>query len=157
MDIDRRDLRDKAFLLLLVVASLAFAWIVMPFYGAILWGIVIAILFAPVYRRLLNAMKGRRSLAAAATVVIIVAIVILPMTLIGASLAQQAAGVIGKVKSGELDLVRNFQTFLELLPAWVTSLLERFGLTSLSGVREQVSAGVMKFSELIAAQALSLG
>jgi predicted PurR-regulated permease PerM len=44
-----------------------------------------------------------------------------------------------------------------LLPAWVTSLLERFGLTSLSGVREQVSAGVMKFSELIAAQALSLG
>lgn len=157
MDSDRRDLIDKAFLLLLVAVSLALAWIALPFYGAILWGVVIAILFAPVYRRLLTSMKRRRSLAASATVVIIIAIVILPMTLIGASLAQQAVGIFGKVQSGELDLIRNFQVFVESLPAWVTTLLERFGLSSLGGVGEQVSAGLMKGSQFFATQAVSLG
>ena len=59
---------DKAFLVLLVAVSLAFAWILWPFYGAMLWGAMIAILFAPVYRRLLRSMRQRRTLAALATV-----------------------------------------------------------------------------------------
>lgn len=43
---------DKAFLLLVAAVSVAFLMIVWPFYGAILWGVAIAIMFAPVYRRL---------------------------------------------------------------------------------------------------------
>ena len=39
-----RTLEDNAFLLLIIAVSLAFAWILLPFYGAVLWGIVIAIL-----------------------------------------------------------------------------------------------------------------
>ena len=38
-------------LLLLLAVSLALGWILLPFYGAILWGSIIALLFAPVYRR----------------------------------------------------------------------------------------------------------
>ena len=46
-------LQDTAFLLLLVGVTLAFGWILLPFYGAVFWGVVLAILFAPLYRRLL--------------------------------------------------------------------------------------------------------
>ena len=49
-----RDLEEKSFLLLLAAVSLAFAWILWPFSGAILWGTVLAIVFAPLYRRLLR-------------------------------------------------------------------------------------------------------
>jgi hypothetical protein len=34
-----RTIEDNAFLLLTIAVSLAFAWILLPFYGAVLWGI----------------------------------------------------------------------------------------------------------------------
>ena len=80
MGIGLSTLEDKTFLLLITAISLAFAWLLWPFYGAILWGTVLAIVFAPLYRRLCRSM--RPNLAALATVVIIVLIVILPSTLI---------------------------------------------------------------------------
>jgi predicted PurR-regulated permease PerM len=150
-------IEDKAFLLLIVAVSLAFAWIVWPFYGAVLWGIVTTILFAPLYRRLTKAMGRRRNLAALSTVVIIVAIVILPLTLIGASLIQEASNVYGRMQSGELDLARLFQQILEALPAWVTDLLDRFGLVSLIALQERVSDSVVKGSQFFAGQAVSIG
>jgi predicted PurR-regulated permease PerM len=39
--------QDRAFLVLLVIVTLAFAWILWPFYGAIFWATILAILFAP--------------------------------------------------------------------------------------------------------------
>ena len=152
-----RTFEDRALLVLIVAVSLAFGWILWPFYGAILWGIVGAIVFAPLYRRLSRSMRGRRSLAAIAMVLLIVTVVILPLTLIGASLAQEASGVYGRVQSGELDIVRLFQQMLDALPSWVVSLLERFGLGSLVGMQDKLSAGLLKGSQFLAAQALNIG
>jgi predicted PurR-regulated permease PerM len=47
-----RRLDDHGFLLLLVVVTLAFGWILTPYYGAILWAVVLAVIFAPLNRRL---------------------------------------------------------------------------------------------------------
>ena len=60
-------LEDRFFLWLVVAVSLAFGWILWPFFSAVLWGTILAILFAPLYRRLLKSMAQRRSLAAVAT------------------------------------------------------------------------------------------
>src|SRR5215510_13270214 len=43
-----RTLEDRTFLLLIVAVSVAFAWILWPFYGAVLWATILAIVFAPV-------------------------------------------------------------------------------------------------------------
>ncbi len=77
-----RALEERTFLWLILVVSLAFGWILWPFFGAVLWGTVFAIVFAPVQRRLARAFGQRRSLAALATIAIIVLMVILPLTLI---------------------------------------------------------------------------
>ena len=152
-----RTIEDNAFLLLTIAISLAFAWILLPFYGAVLWGTVIAILFSPLHRRLLKSMRRRRNLAAFFTVMMIIAIVILPMTLIAASLTQEALGFYGKVQSGELDLVRFFQQVHDVLPAWTINLLDRFDLASLGAVQQKLSAALMTGSQYIAAQALNIG
>jgi predicted PurR-regulated permease PerM len=152
-----RTFEDRALLVLIVAVSLAFGWILWPFYGAILWGIVGAIVFAPLYRRLSRAMGERRSLAAIAMVLLIIMIVIMPLTLIGASLAQEASGVYGRVQSGELDIVRLFQQMLDALPAWVIKLLDRVGLGSLAGMQDKLSAGLLKGSQFLATQALNIG
>ena len=51
-----RNLEDNTLLLLTVAVSLAFAWILWPFYEAVLWATVLAIVFAPLYRRLSTSM-----------------------------------------------------------------------------------------------------
>lgn len=57
-----RRIDDQVFRLLLLAVTVAFAWILWPFYGAILWAIVVAVIFAPVHRRLLQTMQGRPGL-----------------------------------------------------------------------------------------------
>ena len=86
-----RDLEDKTFLLLLVAISLAFLLILWPFSGAIIWGTVFAIVFAPLYRALLRLMGERESLAAIITLTLILLIVILPLILILTLIFREAA------------------------------------------------------------------
>ena len=87
-------IEHQGFLLLLTAVTLAFAWVLYPFYGAVLWAVVVAVLFAPVHRRLLQSMQGRPSLAAAVTVLIIIAMVILPLAMIATSLVQEASSLV---------------------------------------------------------------
>ncbi len=136
-----RRLENQSFLLLLVAVTLAFGWILAPFYGAILWAIVVAVIFAPLNRRLQNRMGGRPNWAAAATVLIVIAMVILPLALITASLLQEATSLYAKVQSGEYNFGAYVQRVFDALPAWATGLLDRFGLTDLSKVRDSLAAG----------------
>lgn len=87
----------------------------------------------------------------------IIAIVILPMTLIAASFTQEALAFYGRVQSGELDLVRFFQQVHDVLPAWATNLLDRFGLASLGAVQQKLSAALTAGSQYFATQALNIG
>jgi predicted PurR-regulated permease PerM len=150
-------LEDRGSLLLITAISLAFAWILWPLSGAVLWGTVIAILFAPLYRRLSRAMGQRRNLAALTTLTIIVVMVILPLTLVTVSLVREAAGVYARIQSGELNIVRYFQQVYDALPAWAVGLLDRCELTNLGAVKEQLSTGLLKGSQVLAAQAINLG
>ena len=45
-----RTIEDLTLLLLVIAVSLAFAWILWPFFSAVLWATVLAIVFAPLYR-----------------------------------------------------------------------------------------------------------
>ena len=139
-----RNLKDNTLLLLTVAVSLAFAWILWPFYEAVLWATVLAIVFAPLYRRLSSSMGQRHSLAALATILIIVTMVILPLTFIAASLVQEATSLYQRIQS-------------DALPTWATDLLNRFGLTNLSAIHERLSAALAQGSKYLAAQALSIG
>jgi predicted PurR-regulated permease PerM len=150
-------LEDRAFLLLLVLVSLAFFWVLWPFYGAVFWGAVFALLFSPLYLRLLKAMPQKRTLAALFTVSTILVLVILPIALVSALLAQEAGVVYQRVQSGELSFSRYFQQIYNALPSWITGILDRSGLYSLGLIQERVSASLTKGSQFFAAQALSLG
>lgn len=152
-----RDLDEKSFLLLLVAVSLAFAWILWPFSSAILWGTVLAVVFAPVYRRLMRSIGHRQNIAALATVAIILLIVILPLTVIGMLVFQEAAGVYAKIQTGEIDFGRILRQFSEAVPGWVAGLLDHFALTDLVGVQDRLSAGLARGSQFIAGQALNIG
>ena len=43
-------LQHKAFLLLLALVTVAFFWLLLPFYGAVFWAVILAIVFQPLQR-----------------------------------------------------------------------------------------------------------
>ena len=150
-------LQNKAFVALLVVSTLAFGWILWPFYGAVFWGVVLAIVFAPLNRRLLLQFGPRPNLAALATLLIVLLIVILPLALVAGSLAQEAADVYRRVKSGELDFARYFSQIVAALPGWVGRLLERFGVFDMAALQQKAALMATEGSQAIAQRVLSIG
>jgi predicted PurR-regulated permease PerM len=83
--------------------------------------------------------------------------VILPLTLISGLLVQEGLSVYERIQSGELNIARYFEQVFSALPAWLTELLDRFGLTNLGVVRERLSTGLMTGSQFLATKALSIG
>src|SRR5687767_13806415 len=122
------DLEDRTFLWVVVIVTVAFAWILWPFFGTVLWAVIAAILFAPLYRRLLPPMRHRRTTAALATVAIIIVMVILPLALIASLLVREAASVYARIQSGEVNVGAYFSQIFNALPDWVIRLLNRFDL-----------------------------
>jgi len=159
MSDDTRDstLRDKAFLALLVLVTLAFGWILLPFYGAILWATVLATVFAPAHRWLLTALGGRSNLAAFVTLLIIVGIVLLPLALTAGSLVAEATSLYERVQSGQVDLGSIFQNFLDALPSWASSLFGRLGLTDVGDIQSRLVAILKEGGQFFATQAVLVG
>lgn len=147
----------RALLVLLVVVSLAMAWILQPFYGPILWGSIIALLFAPLHHRLLRRLPQRRTMAALVTLLVVLLLVILPMGLITAALAREAAGFYQRLQSGEINPSQYFHGVFDALPAWITAWLDRFGLADFSTLQARLTAALAQGSQFIATQALSIG
>ena len=153
----RTAFEHKTFVVLLVVVSLAFCWILWPYYGSVFWGTAIAILSTPFYRRLLARMPGRSTAAALLTVLGVIVIVIIPLALIAGALFQQSVGIYRSIESGELNFGQYLQQILDLAPSWVNGLLDRFGLNDVAALRERLTNSVAQISRLVATQALSVG
>lgn len=154
---NRPDLQHKTFLLLLITITVAFAWIMLPFYGAIFWGVVLAIVFAPVHRHLFEWMGKRRNVAALATLLLFLVVVFFPLAFIAASILQEGTLFYEKVQSGQLDFAAYFQKIINTLPDWLSNLLSRFGVTDIATLKSAVSSTVAKGSQFIATKALNIG
>lgn len=151
------EIQQKTFLTLLIVFSLAFIAVLLPFYGAVFWAMVLAIIFSPFYRMMLIKMKQRSNLAALATLAICMVVVIIPLVLISISLVHEATTLYGSIRSGQLDFGVFFQKIVAALPTWVVNLLERFGLTNFDVLQAKLSNAAVQGSQFITTQAISIG
>src|SRR3990170_777902 len=110
------ELQQKAFLLLLGLVSIAFFLVLLPFYGAVFWAVILAIVFRPLQRWLEAQLGQRRNLAAALSVLACVLIAILPVTVIVASLVGQIELLVQRVREGELVSPDTLAGFFAGLP-----------------------------------------
>lgn len=151
------ELQQKTFLVLLIAVSLAFIWILLPFYGAVFWASVLAIIFRPFHRKLVVVMRHRRNFAALITLLLCLIIVIIPVTVMTISLLQEGVIVYQRIRSGELNFGVYFQQIMSAAPPWIVDLLDRSGITNISELRDMLSSGVLQGSQFIAMHALSIG
>ncbi|MCP8350828.1 AI-2E family transporter [Pseudomonas sp. FBF18] len=150
-------LQQKALMWLLVLVTLAFIWILLPYYGAVFWAVILGIVFAPLQRRLLLRLGWRRNLAASITLLVCLLIAILPVIVISTLLVQEGATLYKNIESGQLDIAGYIERFKDMLPAVAQHGLERLGMGDLEGLRDKIAKGAMQGSQFFATQAFSFG
>ncbi len=153
-------LQNRTLVWLLVAVSLAFAWILAPFYSALLWGVIIAIVFMPLHRRLLQRLtvrRGRDTWAAILTLTLVLVIVILPLMMMSGALVQEGARVVTRIQSGELNYASYFEHIVAALPQPVVELLDRFGLADMAEIQRRIGESMGRVSQFFATKVLSIG
>ncbi|MDB6446286.1 MULTISPECIES: AI-2E family transporter [Pseudomonas] len=154
---NRKMLQNKAQMSLLVLVTVAFIWILLPFYGAVFWAVILAIVFAPMQRRVQLKFGWQRNVTSLFTLSICVLIAILPVIVISMLLVQEGTALYKSLESGELDVADYLARFKEALPPYFQNLFDRFGLGNLNGLRDRIVKSAMQGSEFFATQAFSFG
>ena len=148
----------RMFLLGLIVAiSLAFGWLVAPFAGAVLWAVIVAVLFDPLHQRFKASMPGHPDRCAAITLCVVVAVVVLPALALGAALVEQGSALYASVESGQIDPLRLLAGLQMRMPHWLQGQLGVSGLASLEDIRDWLGRQMSDLLRNIGPQLLSFG
>lgn len=150
-------LENRTLILLLAVVTLAFGWVLLPFYGAVFWAVVLAVVFHPLQRRLMMRLGGRGNLSALATLLVCLLVAVLPVVLIALLLVQEGAELYQRLESGELDVGAYVARIKDTLPPVLQQQLDRFGLGNFDGLRDRLVSGAMQGSQFLATQVFSIG
>ena len=154
---NQKNLQFKSLTVLLLLVTVAFIWILLPFYGAVFWAVILGILFAPMQRRLQQKFGWQRNLTALCTLGICLIIAILPVIILSVLLVQEGATLYNNIESGQLDIGAYLAQFKHSLPPYFQHLLDRFGMGELNGLREKIVKASMQGSQVLATQAFSFG
>ncbi len=146
-----------SFYVLLVLVTIAFVAVILPFYSAVFWATVLAIVFFPLHARLERALGQRRNIAAALSVLICLCLVIIPGLIIGSSLVQQGNQLYQRIDNGEIDVRRVLQQLQESLPLFAQNWLRFIDENGLGELRQRISGALMQGGGFFAQRALTLG
>jgi predicted PurR-regulated permease PerM len=151
------EVQHKAFLLLLALVSVAFVWLLLPFYGAVFWAVILAIVFHPLQRRLERRFGGRSNVAALLSVLICIVIAIIPMSLILAALVGEGAALVARVQQNQYDPSQLIQDLQANMPVWLDNAFERLGLGDLDSLRDRLVNAMQQATQFLATRAFTFG
>lgn len=136
---NQSDLHGKVFLFFLLIVTLAFFSILLPFYGGIFWGFVLAILFMPLNDFFLRKMPAKKNLAALLTLAICLLIVIIPLIVVAGSLVEESSVLYQKILNQKIDSDASFHHFISQLPDWAVDVLNHFGISTFAELQKEAT------------------
>ncbi|WP_127092249.1 AI-2E family transporter [Aquabacter cavernae] len=151
------NLQTVSFLTVVVLVTVLFFWLLVPFYGALLWAVILAILFNPLQNWLVRVLGGRTNLAAGLSVLACICIVMIPGAFILASLAQEATSLYNQIATRTFDPAQMADRFRGALPEFLRDLLPPFSLDGFRQIEARLASMLGQASQVVAASALSIG
>ena len=149
--------QHKAFLLLLAIVTVAFFWLLLPFFGAVFWAVILAIVFAPLQRAFERRFGRRSNLAASLSVLVCVVIAIIPVVVIFGSLVNEGAKLVARAQGGEFDTSNLINDLQAAVPPWMQRFLDRLGAGDFDALRDRLVSLAQQAGQLVAGRALNLG
>ncbi len=144
------ELYGKVFILFLSLVTLAFFWILLPFYGAVFWGFILAIMFTPLNDWFLRKMPEKKNTATLLTLSVCLLIVIIPLIVVIIVLAQESTMLYQRLLTKSIHFDESFQYLISKLPDWLVDLMDRSGMTSFAEIQQKISSGLLRISQYIA-------
>jgi predicted PurR-regulated permease PerM len=150
-------MEHKSFLILVALVTVAFFWVLLPFYGAVFWAVILAIVFHPLERALENRFGPRSNVAALLCVLVCIVIAVIPVAVILASMLSEGAKLLQRIQGGEFDTSTLILDLQAQLPGWARDFLDRSGIGDLEAIRDRAVRVIQQLGQIVAGQALSLG
>jgi predicted PurR-regulated permease PerM len=146
------------FYVLLVLVTIGFVVVILPFYSAIFWAVILAVIFHPAHSRIEGLVGRRRSLAAALSVLMCVCLVIVPGMLVLSALVQEASSLYERLDRGEIDIWHALTQAKAALPVYVQEWLDTMNLKQqFTDPDTELSSAIMEGGRFFAGRAFSLG
>lgn len=151
------ELQHASFLIILAVVTLLMAVIVLPFAQPLLWAALAAIMFQPLYRRILRQMRGRRNPAAGMSLLVIFFVVMVPALWVGLLVVEQAIMLVTTLQEQPLNLAALFDSVYSALPTAAQDAINRSGWGDMARAQARLQELLSESAGLIASQAVSIG
>ncbi|HPQ38106.1 MAG TPA: AI-2E family transporter, partial [Synergistaceae bacterium] len=149
-------LEKSAFLLMLLLVSVLFVFLLKPFWGALFWACIIGLIFSPLHRRLLKKMDTPKpNVAALATLTTCSVICIAPALFIIGTFFQEGLSLYQSLESGEFDLGARMQQLETLFPA-IKPFFEYLHM-DMGNLQAQLSDAALGAAGYLAQNAVELG
>ncbi|HHQ5741342.1 TPA: AI-2E family transporter [Klebsiella pneumoniae] len=145
------------FILIVFIVTLAFFDVLSPYYSAILWAAILAVIFNPVKNKIRTRLGERNGLAALMTIVIICLIVFTPLAIILSSLAYELNLVYSKLQHNDTQFPTVVASLFAHLPGWARSFLADHNLDSAQQIQQQLSDAALKGGQYLAGSAFLIG
>jgi predicted PurR-regulated permease PerM len=161
-----RRLEKNLGLLALALLLLGCLLVMRPFLSGLLWAIVLCFSTWPVYRRLLAALRGRRTLAALVMSAAMILVFLLPFGVIGATLAENARELTAATRAWIKEGPPDPPAWLARVPILGASADTYWREVAVDGARlwkdaellvEPVGAGLVKAGLLLGRGILEIG
>lgn len=154
---ETKQIERGGFWLFLALVTLAMLMIVWPFYKAVLWSALAAIMFQPLYQSILTRWPRYPSRCAVATMLIITFAVLLPAMVIGGMVVDEAVSVVIAFQSGSIDIPGMFEQLRTALPANILQILDNNGWGDMAQLQDRAQEFAAEIATMVAGQAVALG
>ena len=149
--------QDISFGIAVTLVTGAFVWLILPFSGAMLWAVILAILFDPLHRALGGHLGERPNLAAGISVVICILIAVLPAAMLLAALANEAANLYIRLSTQQLEIGTLLEQFRAAAPDFVSRGLAWLDLGNMDELQSRLTSFLMQISQAVASRAVMIG
>ncbi|MGM0631999.1 MAG: AI-2E family transporter [Pseudomonadota bacterium] len=151
----RETIEKRTFIALLAVVSIAFLWLMRPFWGTIFWACVMTLIFFPMQRQLRQRWPEWRNTTSLVTLLIGTLIVVVPAVAIVFAFVAEGISVYQSIESREIDPESMLEQIGAALP-WVPDLLQRVGIDT-GNIRGYLSDSAVTVSQWLGQEAVSFG
>ena len=148
-------LEQRTFLIALALVTVAFAFLLKPFFAPLLWACIIAVLFHPVQVWLENRWGNRPNLTALTTLTACVFLVVIPVLLLLTSFVQQGMTIYQQIEAQQIQPGKYIDQIRSAFPA-LQSVFERLDI-DMNSVRERAAGAAVTASQFLAQNALAVG
>jgi predicted PurR-regulated permease PerM len=148
-------LARNSFLLSVLGVTVLFGAILLPFSGAILWAVVVAIVLHPLQARCMRRFDINKNVLTLMVLTICTVIIILPLLGVAIVLAQEGTAIYDQIQSGAINPVGYIQQNV-VPPLQLQHLMDRLGI-NVTPLSQLLKNAVTQSGQYLAKHALNFG